>query len=151
MLLSTHVERVSVSQMRDFFFIEESVEETNSWAEEVEEAKKEVENDERKGISKPKEESKEGTNKSDVEEGEGRSNCDLKWFTVGEPLRRVRALLDCVADRKDELLFQASNAITGGWTSLEPGWLMGTLEGKEGMNSQRTILRSCLNVILCNS
>ena len=47
--------------------------------------------------------------------------------------RRVRTIYACAADHGSELSFEANQIIVNVKLSQEPGWLTGTLNGKEGL------------------
>ena len=47
--------------------------------------------------------------------------------------RRVRTVYACAADHGSELSFEANQIIVNVRVSQEPGWLTGTLNGKEGL------------------
>ena len=47
--------------------------------------------------------------------------------------RRVRTIYACAADHGSELSFEANQIIVNVKLSPEPGWLTGTLNGKEGL------------------
>lgn len=47
--------------------------------------------------------------------------------------RRVRTIYACAADHGTELSFEANQIIVNVKKSQEPGWLLGTLNGKEGL------------------
>jgi len=46
---------------------------------------------------------------------------------------RVRTLYACMGENDGELSFEPNQIITNVRTSLEPGWLEGTLNGKTGL------------------
>ncbi|KAG8262535.1 Rho GTPase-activating protein 42 [Homalodisca vitripennis] len=48
-------------------------------------------------------------------------------------VRRVRTLYACMGENDGELSFEPNQIITNVRTSLEPGWLEGTLNGKTGL------------------
>ncbi|XP_039295355.1 rho GTPase-activating protein 26 [Nilaparvata lugens] len=48
-------------------------------------------------------------------------------------IRRVRTLYACLGENDGELSFEPNQIITNVRTSLEPGWLEGTLNGKTGL------------------
>uniref|UniRef100_A0A8D9DSX2 Rho GTPase-activating protein 10 n=1 Tax=Cacopsylla melanoneura TaxID=428564 RepID=A0A8D9DSX2_9HEMI len=52
-------------------------------------------------------------------------------YTSG--VRRVRTLFACLGENDGELSFEPNQIITNVRTSLEPGWLEGTLNGKTGL------------------
>jgi len=46
---------------------------------------------------------------------------------------RAKTLYECVAGHDTELSFQSGQIITNVHESKEPGWLIGTLNGKQGL------------------
>ena len=50
-----------------------------------------------------------------------------------EELKKVRTLYACVAEVETELSFEPNQIITNVRPSLEPGWLVGILEGRVGL------------------
>lgn len=50
-----------------------------------------------------------------------------------EAVRRVRTLYACLGENDGELSFEPNQIITNVRSSLEPGWLEGTLNGKSGL------------------
>jgi hypothetical protein len=45
----------------------------------------------------------------------------------------VRTLYECIAGHSSELSFMPNQIITNVYKSKEPGWLVGTLNGKTGL------------------
>uniref|UniRef100_A0A915HI90 Rho GTPase-activating protein 26 n=1 Tax=Romanomermis culicivorax TaxID=13658 RepID=A0A915HI90_ROMCU len=58
-------------------------------------------------------------------------NCKIKKKSTR--IRRVKTLYECIAEHESELSFLPGQILTNVYPSKEPGWLMGTLNGKTGM------------------
>lgn len=63
----------------------------------------------------------------------GASNSTGITMTGSEICRKVRTLYQCTAENDQELSFEPNQIIDNAHPSNEPGWLIGTLNGKDGL------------------